>query len=141
MYCVSEIELEVRYYETDQMGIVHHSNYIRYFECGRHKFLTDAGLHIMKIEELGVLMPVVSAQLNYRIPAKMGDILKIVTWVEKEPMARIEVKTIITNQNGQKICDGEVVLGFINRTTRRPIRVPQFFLDALKSVSCEGGIR
>ena len=56
MYCVSETSLEVRYYETDLMGIVHHSNYIRYFECGRHQCLIDLGLPIYEIEKRGIMM-------------------------------------------------------------------------------------
>lgn len=47
MYIESKVDIEVRYYETDKMGIVHHSNYVRYFECGRHQFLIDAGIPIM----------------------------------------------------------------------------------------------
>ena len=49
----SELDLEVRYYETDLMGIVHHSNYIRYFECGRNKWIRDVGLPIEELEASG----------------------------------------------------------------------------------------
>ncbi|MEG0518356.1 MAG: thioesterase family protein, partial [Bacteroidales bacterium] len=76
---VSETTLEVRYYETDLMGIVHHSNYIRYFECGRHQLLIDIGIPINKIEEAGIMMPVTTVTCNYKIPAKMGDMLRIIT--------------------------------------------------------------
>ena len=57
MYIQSETQIEVRYYETDLMGIVHHSNYIRYFECGRHQFLLDVGLPITELEKSGIMMP------------------------------------------------------------------------------------
>ncbi len=56
----SELEIDVRYYETDQMGIVHHSNYIRYFECGRSDMMAKAGIPIDKIEAAGVVLPVIS---------------------------------------------------------------------------------
>ncbi|NCC46628.1 MAG: acyl-CoA thioesterase, partial [Bacteroidia bacterium] len=49
-----ETYLEVRYYETDLMGIVHHSNYIRYFECGRIQSLVDLGLPIKEVERMGI---------------------------------------------------------------------------------------
>ncbi len=137
MKIVSETQLEVRYYETDQMGIVHHSNYVRYFECGRHQFLIDVGLPIMEIEKMGIMMPVVSVNVNYKTPAKLGDILRIVSRVEKEPMARVEVLTDIYNQNGDKICDGTVVLGFIHSDTRRPTRVPAVFLEAFRNADIE----
>lgn len=135
MYCSSEISIEVRYYETDQMGIVHHSNYIRYFECGRHQFLIDVGLPIMKIEEMGVVMPVVSVECRYKTPAKMGDVLRVVSRIEKEPMARVEVLTDIFNQKGEKVCDGKVVLGFLNKATGRPTRAPKYFMDAFYEAS------
>lgn len=139
MYCVSETELEVRYYETDLMGIVHHSNYVRYFECARHKFLIDAGLPITELEKRGIMMPVVSVEVNYRAPAKMGDVLKLVSRIEKEPMAKVEVITEIFRQDGTKICDGKVVLGFIHSDTRRPTRTPSYFMDALKSLNEKQG--
>lgn len=135
MHCESETNIEVRYYETDRMGIVHHSNYVRYFECGRNQFLIDVGIPIMELEDRGILMPVVSVQVNYKTPAKMGDRLRVVSRVEKEPMARIEVLTDIFNQEGDKVCDGKVVLGFIHSDTRRPTRVPQYFLDAFRMAS------
>ena len=68
----SELELDVRYYETDQMGIVHHSNYVRYIECGRSDMMKKAGLPIEAIEAAGVMLPVVSVECHYKLPAKMG---------------------------------------------------------------------
>ncbi len=130
MRVVSETQVEVRYYETDQMGIVHHSNYVRYFECGRHQFLIDVGVPIMEVEKMGIMMPVVSVEVKYKVPAKMGDVLRIVSRVEKEPMARVEVLTDIYNQKEEKVCEGKVVLGFIHSDTRRPTRVPAWFLEA-----------
>lgn len=98
MYIKSETQIEVRYYETDLMGIVHHSNYIRYFECGRHQFLLDVGLPITELEKSGIMMPVVSVEAHYHTPARMGDILRVVSRVEKEPMARVEVRTTSTTR-------------------------------------------
>ena len=86
MYCKSELTLEVRYYETDKMGIVHHSNYIRYFECARHQFMTDIGMPIVEIESRGIELPVVSVNAHYIASAKFGDVLKIVSRVEQEPI-------------------------------------------------------
>src|SRR5574344_1372206 len=94
----SELDLEVRYYETDLMGIVHHSNYIRYFECGRNKWIRDVGLPIEELEASGIMMPVSSVECHYKLPSKMGDVLHIVTTVKEMPMARINVYTTITNK-------------------------------------------
>ncbi len=129
----SEMDLEVRYYETDLMGIVHHSNYVRYFECGRNRWLQEVGIPIGEIERAGIMMPVVSVECNYKLPARMGDILHIVTTVDRMPMARITVFTKIYNKKeGNLLCDGKVVLGFIHSDTRRPTRAPQIFIDRIE---------
>ena len=101
---------EVRYYETDLMGIVHHSNYIRYFEYGRHKLLQDLNIPVAEIEAAGIMMPVVSVTCRYKAPAKMGDTLRIVTIIDKMPAAKIVARTEIYNGD-LLICNGEVTVG------------------------------
>lgn len=122
----TEFETDVRYYETDQMGIVHHSNYIRYFECGRSDFLKKAGFPMDKVEEAGIMMPVIAVDCRYRLPAKMGDTLRIVTFVDQMPTAKLTVGSEIYNQDGVLLCNGSVTLGFIDASTRRPVRCPEF---------------
>ena len=78
----SELELDVRHYETDQMGIVHHSNYIRYFECGRNAMLKDLDMPMEKVESSGVMMAVVAVDAKYKVPAKLGDSLRIVSIID-----------------------------------------------------------
>lgn len=121
----SELELDIRYYETDQMGIVHHSNYIRFFECGRSDMMQKAGLPIEVIEKAGVMLPVVSVECRYRMPAKMGDRIRIVSMIDRVPMAKLTVRSEIYNQDGALLCDGEVHLGFIDSVTRHPVRCPE----------------
>lgn len=121
----SELELAVRYYETDSMGVVHHSNYIRYFECGRSDMMVKAGLPVEKIEEAGVMMPIISVECRYRRPAKMGDTIRIVSMIDKVPAAKLVVNAEIFNQDGELLADGSVTLGFIDSVTRRPVRCPK----------------
>lgn len=125
----TELNLDVRYYETDQMGIVHHSNYVRYFECGRVDMLRKLGLPIEKIEESGVMMPVVSVECRYKTPARLGDTLKIVTWIDEIPRARLIIRNQIFNPEGSLCCEGSVVLGFIDSVSRRPVRCPENLLN------------
>ena len=126
---VHETYLDVRYYETDLMGIVHHSNYVRYFECGRIAMLEEMGIPIHKIEESGIMLPVISVECRYRIPTKMGDRLKIISKVERMPMAKMIIKNEIYNQNNEMVCDGTVAIGFIHSDTRRPTRAPKIFTE------------
>jgi len=125
----SELFLDVRYYETDQMGIVHHSNFIRYFECGRTDMLKKAGLPIEKIEEAGVMLPVVSVECRYKVPARLGDTLKIVSIIDSLPLAKLTIRNEIFNQDNQLVAEGKVVLGFIDADSRRPVRCPKMLTE------------
>ena len=125
----SEHFLDVRYYETDQMGIVHHSNYIRYFECGRNAMLKEMDMPMEKVEASGVMMAVVAVDAKYKVPAKLGDTLRIVSIIDAPPTAKVVVKTEIYNQNEQLVCTGSVTLGFIDAVTRRPVRCPESLMN------------
>ncbi len=129
----SETFFPVRYYETDQMGIVHHSNYIRYFECARNNMMREFGYPIEKCEEDGVTIPIVSVECHYKHPAKMGDDLKIVAIIESVPMAKLRIKQAVYNQEGTLCVEGEVVLGFLNKSTGRPTRCPEMLLQAIEN--------
>lgn len=139
----TECTLEVRYYETDLMGIVHHSNYIRYFEYGRIKMLEEIGLPISEIEGRGIMLPVVSTYCVYKTPARMGEMLRIVSTVETMPMAKMKIKTQIFKESsnnpetlpaeiGAVVAEGEVVIGFIKSDTRRPCRIPDYAASLMK---------
>lgn len=128
----TETFIEVRYYETDLMGIVHHSNYIRYMECGRHDMLVQFGIPIWEVEKQGVMMPIVSVESRYHRPARMGDTLKVVTMIDSVPMAKLMIRNEIYNQNGELVNTGKVTLGFIDSVTRRPVRAPKVIVDAIK---------
>ena len=121
--------LDVRYYETDQMGIVHHSNYIRYFECGRMAMLEEVGLPMHKIEESGIMLPIISVECKYKSPAKLGDRLKVVIYFNELPRARFTVMSEVYNQDGRLLVEGSVSMGFIDSMTRRPIRCPENLLN------------
>lgn len=74
---VDVYERNVFYYETDRMGIVHHSNYIRWMEEARNDFYYQTGFPFEKIEEAGIMVPVVSATCQYKIPFRFGDRFRI----------------------------------------------------------------
>lgn len=127
----STLYLEVRYYETDQMAIVHHSNYIRYFECGRSKLMQEVGFPVEKMEGEGVMTAVVAVSAQYRSPAKMGDTLRIVTRLPQLPTVKMLFETEIYNQDDVLLCTGTVKLGFIDSETRRPRRCPEDLLEII----------
>ena len=139
----TECTIDVRYYETDLMGIVHHSNYIRYFEYGRIKMLEEIGLPISEIEGRGVMLPVVSTFCTYKTPSRMGETLRIISSVESMPMAKMKIKTKIVKESSQNpetlpaeigatVAEGEVVIGFIKADTRRPCRIPDYAAEIMQ---------
>ena len=85
-----EIEIEVRYYETDGQGIVHHANYFQYFELARVKMLKSFGHNYEDFERDGHFLVVHSISCRYLLPAKFGDTLRIRTTVERATAARID---------------------------------------------------
>jgi len=116
----------VRYYETDQMAVVHHSNYIRYFEIARDEMMVQLGFPIEKCEkELGVLVPIVSVECHFRHPARMGDVLTATAEVNKVPMAKMVIGQAVYNQDGVLCAEGTVTLGFLNKETFMPTRCPE----------------
>lgn len=74
-------ERRANYYETDQMGIVHHSNYIRWMEEARIAYMAFVGLPYRTVEEKGVLIPVLSADCDYKLPVRFDDVVEIYTKV------------------------------------------------------------
>ena len=70
-------EWTVQYYETDQMAIVHHSNYIRWFESARIDFLSKMGIPCDKMEEAGIISPVLSVDCQYRQMTRFGETVTI----------------------------------------------------------------
>jgi acyl-CoA thioester hydrolase len=127
-----EHKLRVEYHHTDQMGIVHHSNYIKFFEAARTEWLRAAGLTYAEMERRGVMMPIVDVQIKYRQPAYYDEMLSITTSVRELPMARMTFYYEIRGEDGREVASGMTTLGFIDSVTRRPQRVPQWLMEVLE---------
>ena len=128
-----ELKFPVRYYETDQMGVVHHSNYIRYFECARNALIAEGGYPIEECEKDGIVIPVVSVECRFRHPARMGDTLKVVAEIDSAPLAKLTIKQAVYNQKGEVCAEGEVVLGFLDKASGRPVRCPEKLLNLIQT--------
>lgn len=127
-----ETTFPVRYYEADPMGIVHHSNYLRYFECARDEMIASWGYGIEKCQVDGIVFPVVSVQLKYHASAKIGDMLRVTADIENLPLAKLIVKQAVYNQDGVLCADGTIVLGFLNSTTGRIMACPENFRELME---------
>lgn len=89
----------INYYETDKMGVVHHSNYIRFLEECRMDFLEQIDLNYNKLEQSGIMIPVLSVSCNYRTPARFGDTICIVPKLEKFHGVKFDMSYKIYNED------------------------------------------
>lgn len=78
-HCVTRSIVRVRFADTDMMGVVHHSNYIKYFELSRIEYLRRRGLNYSSWVKLGLHLPVIGVQVEYKKPAYLDDLLIIET--------------------------------------------------------------
>jgi acyl-CoA thioester hydrolase len=127
-----ETKIRVEYHHTDQMGIVHHSNYVKFFEVARTEWLRANGLTYAEMERRGVMMPIVDVAVKYRNPALYDELLSVTAFVDEMPMARMTFRYEVRGEDGRDIASGSTTLGFVDRETRRPQRAPQWLLDIIK---------
>lgn len=132
---VSSIELRVRYAETDQMGIAHHSNYLIWFEEARTAHFRESGISYRELESRGLLLVVVDVQVRYRAPARYDDLLRVGCWVRESNRRRVifgysvhrpgDSTLLATAQTSLIALDSKRVLGTL----------PQHVLDHLAPVA------
>ncbi|MBQ9309946.1 MAG: acyl-CoA thioesterase [Bacteroidales bacterium] len=127
-----ETHIPVRYYEADPMGIVHHSNYLRYFECARDEMIASWGYGIEKCAEDSITFPVASLQVKYHNPARIGDMLRVTARIDGIPLAKLTVKQAVYNQDGVLCAEGTVILGFLNAKTGRITACPEKFRSIME---------
>jgi len=130
-----EIKIRIRYGETDQMGFVYHGNYAQYLEMGRIELLRKLGVSYKKMEEEGIMLPVLSLNINFKKSAYYDDIIKVKTQLNKTPSVRIEFDYEITNQKGEILTTATAELVFMNMKTGRPVKCPENILDKLQKYS------
>lgn len=135
-----EFERVVKYYETDQMGVVHHSNYIRWFEEARVEFMRNAGISYKVMEEEGVQIPVVTVSCKYKSPAKFDDVVLVRGWIKKFNGIIVEISyEVVDKETGEVRVTGESSHCFVNDVTFKPINlrreredIYQKFLDVME---------
>ena len=90
---------EINYYETDKMQVVHHSNYIRYLEECRMDFMRQIGFDYAKMEQSGIMVPVLSVSCNYKNPARFGETICIVPKVVRMHGVKYEMSYRIYSED------------------------------------------
>ena len=115
--------IKARYYETDQMGIIHHANYIRWMEEARIDLMNQMGYPYRRFEEMGYLSPVLHAECEYKKSVKFDDEVKIVVSLQEFSRLKFTLKYEIYNlsQDGVLSAVGSTRHCFLNSKTGLPV--------------------
>ena len=124
----------VRYAETDQMGVVYHGNYAVYFEMGRVEWLRNLGVSYKKMEETGIMLPVVSLTMNYKKPARYDELLTVITKFKSQTSVKIEFDYEIHNEKGELLTTGYSLLVFVDMKTGKPTLPPDYITEKLQNL-------
>jgi len=132
----SETKLVVRYAETDRMGIVHHSNYPIWFEAGRTDFIKKLGMPYSRIEEMGVLLPLIELKCSFKSAARYEDEITVKTSVKELSYSRIVFYYEVYRNGGQTpITTGETMHAWTNADLK-PVNIKKYMpeiYDLLKT--------
>lgn len=125
----ADFQIRVRYKDTDAMGVVHHSNYVNFYETARTELLRGMGTTYRALEESGVMLPVHEVKMNFHTPALYDDLLTVRITLREMPAVRMIFDHEVYRENGDLVNRGEVTLVFMNAATRRACRAPAWFAE------------
>jgi acyl-CoA thioester hydrolase len=123
-----EVHIRVRYAETDRMGLLHHANYLVYFEQGRTELLRAQGIAYKELEDQGYLLVITRVQVRYRSPARYDEILTLRTTVVRTTLVKIEHRYELL-RDGLLLAEGETTLGCVGRDGKVQ-QLPEFLRGA-----------
>lgn len=126
-----ETKIRVRYGETDKMGYVYYGVYPLYYEVGRTELMREFNFPYSRIEEMGIMLPVISLDIKYLKAAKYDDLLTIKTTIKEIPAARITFYYDVLNQQNELLNQATTTLVFIDEKTRKPRKAPDELLKSL----------
>jgi acyl-CoA thioester hydrolase len=130
----TETQIRVRYAETDQMGVVYHSNYFPYFEAARAESIRHLGFTYADMEKMGVIMPVVDVHCRYLRPAKYDDLLTVKTMLKELPLHhKIEFHQEVYNEQQELLVVGKITLYFMEANGMKRTTMPPQLLEKLQS--------
>jgi acyl-CoA thioester hydrolase len=136
---VSELDIRVRYAETDQMRIAHHSSYLVWFEAGRTELIRACGRSYAQLEEDGWLLVVIEACCRYRRPARYDDVLRLRTRLRQLGRARVSFGYDLARaDDGAAVADGWTVHAAVDRTGHVR-RIPDSLRELLARAGPVGG--
>ncbi|MBM7540786.1 acyl-CoA thioesterase [Amphibacillus cookii] len=119
--------IQVRYQETDQMGVVYHANYLVWFEIGRTAFVDALGLSYAEMEKAGVVSPVTHVEVDYKQPIRYGEAAFVETWLVSYDGLRTAYGYQVLNKVGEVAVSGKTDHVVVKKDNFRPISVRRMF--------------
>lgn len=128
-------EIRSRYGETDKMGYVYYGRYLEYFEEARTEMIRSLGMPYSKLEEGGIMLPVIHARVDYKAPIFYDELMKVKVHLFDLPFVKMETYYEIYTERQDKVhARGQVTLCFMDESSRRPCKAPKHFVDKITSV-------
>lgn len=124
----------VQYYETDKMGITHHSNYIRWMEEARVDFLNKIGWGFDKLEAKGIVSPVVAVECQYKATTTFPEVIRITVSIEEFKGVKLKLKYSMLNSEERIVCTGKSEHCFLG-VDGRPVRLNKELPDFYKAIT------
>lgn len=118
---VSEKEIEIRYAETDQMGVVYHANYVVWLEVGRAQLLKDLGYTYQGLEDKGYVSPVLDLSIQYKKSLRYGQTATVRTWLKEHNKLRTTYAYEICHEDGSVAATAETLHTLLRKDTFRPV--------------------
>ncbi len=124
----------VRFVETDMMGVVHHANYLRWFEMGRVAYLREAGVYLLELMAAGILFPITDVSCTYRASARFDDCLAIETTMDELSKVKMVFSyRVVREADGGLLATGRTRNAFTDGAGKI-IRLPAEYYDRLQAM-------
>lgn len=118
---IAEKQIEIRYAETDQMGVVYHANYLVWMEIGRTRLISELGFTYAGLEEQGYLSPVIDLSIQYKAAMRYGQVATVRTWVESHGKLRTVYGYEILHEDGTVAATATSEHILVKKDSFRPI--------------------
>ncbi|ASK63433.1 hypothetical protein CFK37_15345 [Virgibacillus phasianinus] len=126
---IVKTDIDVRYQETDQMGVVYHANYLVWFEIGRTKFIEYLGFNYADMEKSNVVSPIVDAQVSFKKPIRYGEKATVETWLAEYDGIRSIYGYRILNEENDIAITGTTKHVIVKKENFRPLSLKRAFPD------------
>ena len=124
-------KIRINYSDTDKMGFLHHSNYVRIYENARWEALRELGIPYSEIESMGIFMPVIAMDFKFIKSAYYDDVLTVTTTISELPKSRITFGFELRNASGEIINTANLSCAFIDSETSKAVRPPKNLLEII----------